>query len=74
MHVSEASEFANYIKNHKLCLVEGADHEFTSHQHQLASIVYSFVKLDPKNDDDSGNISTSNQDSMKLVGPIMSRI
>ncbi|KAL1216030.1 hypothetical protein V5N11_011351 [Cardamine amara subsp. amara] len=74
VHVTEASEFAKYIKNHKLCLIEGADHEFTSHQHQLASIVFSFVKLDPKKDDDSGDISTSSQDSMRSVVPIMSRI
>lgn len=44
--VTEASEFAKYIKNHKLCLIEGADHEFTSHQHQLASTVLSFFKMD----------------------------
>ncbi|CAA7039806.1 unnamed protein product [Microthlaspi erraticum] len=47
----EASEFAIYIKNHKLCLIEGADHEFTSHQHQLASTVLSFFRVDPKRDD-----------------------
>ncbi|CAH2072969.1 unnamed protein product [Thlaspi arvense] len=52
---TEASEFAKYIKNHTLRFVEGADHEFTSHQHQLASTVLSFFKLDPKiDDDDSG--------------------
>lgn len=48
---TEASEFAKYIKNHKLCLIEGADHEFTSHQHQLASTVLSFCILDPEKDD-----------------------
>lgn len=69
--VTEASEFAKYIKNHKLCLIEGADHEFTSHQHQLASTVLSFFK---KDDDDDGVISTSNQDSMGSVVPITSRI
>ena len=69
--VTEASEFAKYIKNHKLCVIEGADHEFTSHQHQLASTVLSFFK---KDDDDDGVISTSNQDSMGSVVPITSRI
>ncbi|CAN7114056.1 unnamed protein product [Brassica rapa subsp. narinosa] len=69
--VTEASEFAKYIKNHKLCVIEGADHEFTSHQHQLASTVLSFFK---KDDDDDGVISTSNQDSMRSVVPITSRI
>lgn len=56
--VTEASEFAKYIKNHKLCLIEGADHEFTSHQHQLASTVLSFFK---KDDDNDGVVSTSDQ-------------
>ncbi|XP_010453252.1 PREDICTED: uncharacterized protein LOC104735205 [Camelina sativa] len=74
VHVTEASEFAKYIKNHKLCLIEEADHEFTSHQHQLASIVLSFFKLDPKNDGEPGDISTSNQDSMSSVVPVRSRI
>jgi dienelactone hydrolase len=74
VHVTEASEFAKQIKNHKLYVIEGADHEFTSHQHQLASIVLSFFKLDPKKDDESGDISTSNQDSMRSVVPITSRI
>ena len=69
--VTEASEFAKYIKNHKLCLIEGADHEFTSHQHQLASTVLSFFK---KDDDDDGVVSTSDQVPMRSVVPITSRI
>ncbi|ESQ41263.1 hypothetical protein EUTSA_v10015401mg [Eutrema salsugineum] len=47
-------------ESHILCLIDGADHEFTSHHHQLASIVFLFFKLDPKKADDSGDISTSN--------------
>lgn len=69
--VTEASEFAKYIKNHKLCVIEGADHEFTSHQHQLASTVLSFFK---KDDDDDGVISTSTRDLTRAVVPITSRI
>lgn len=69
--VTEASEFAKYIKNHKLCLIEGADHEFTSHQHQLASTVLSFFK---KDDDNDGVVSTSDQVPMRSVVPITSRI
>ncbi|CAH8303595.1 unnamed protein product [Eruca vesicaria subsp. sativa] len=75
--VTEAYEFAKYIKNHKLCLIEGADHEFTSHQHQLASTVLSFFKSDLKkadDGDDEGDISTSNRDSMRSAIPITSRI
>ncbi|KAL0736071.1 hypothetical protein Bca4012_012281 [Brassica carinata] len=72
VHVTEASEFAKYIKNHKLCLIEGADHEFTSHQDQLASTVLAFFKLDPK---DSGDVSASNRgDHMTSVVSIKSRI
>ncbi|CAN6974349.1 unnamed protein product [Brassica oleracea var. botrytis] len=69
--VTEASEFAKYIKNHKLCLIEGADHEFTSHQHQLASTVLSFFK---KDDDNDGVVSTSDQVPMRSVVPFTSRI
>ncbi|KAJ0243330.1 Alpha/beta-Hydrolases superfamily protein [Hirschfeldia incana] len=71
VHVTDASEFAKHIKNHKLCLIEGADHEFTSHQHQLASTVLAFFKLDPK---DSGDVSTSNRNHMTSVVAIKSRI
>ncbi|KAL6502029.1 hypothetical protein OROGR_027162 [Orobanche gracilis] len=42
--VEDAVEFAKYIKNHNLRIVEGADHEYTKHQSDLASIVLSFVK------------------------------
>ncbi|KAL0709385.1 hypothetical protein Bca4012_016363 [Brassica carinata] len=70
--VTEAYEFAKYIKNHKLCLIEGADHEFTSHQHQLASTVLSFFKKE--DDDDSGDTSPSNRDPMRPIVPIISRI
>uniref|UniRef100_A0A0D3EG30 Serine aminopeptidase S33 domain-containing protein n=1 Tax=Brassica oleracea var. oleracea TaxID=109376 RepID=A0A0D3EG30_BRAOL len=72
VHVTEASEFAKYIKNHKLCLIEGADHEFTSHQHQLASTVLSFFKMDLKKDE--GGISTSNRDRIRSALTIKPRI
>ncbi|KAJ4908506.1 alpha/beta-Hydrolases superfamily protein [Raphanus sativus] len=73
VHVTEAYEFARYIKNHKLCLIEGADHEFTSHQHQLASTVLSFFKKDDY-DDGSGDISASSRDPLRPVVSITSRI
>ena len=44
--VEDASEFNKLIPNHKLCIVEGADHEYTSHQDELASIVLDFIKPD----------------------------
>ncbi|KAL0311871.1 UNVERIFIED_CONTAM: hypothetical protein Sradi_5586400 [Sesamum radiatum] len=42
--VEDAYNFAEYIPNHKLCIVEGADHEYTKHQSELASTVLNFVK------------------------------
>ncbi|CAA2959584.1 Hypothetical predicted protein [Olea europaea subsp. europaea] len=42
--VEDAMEFAKYIPNHKLQIVEGADQEYTSHEDELASIVLDFVK------------------------------
>ncbi|KAK3436262.1 hypothetical protein EUGRSUZ_C00878 [Eucalyptus grandis] len=42
--VSDALEYAKIISNHKLQIIEGADHRYTSHQAELASIVSSFIK------------------------------
>lgn len=42
--VTDALEFAKIIPNHKLQIVEGADHVYTSHQAKLTSIVLSFIK------------------------------
>lgn len=42
--VEDAMEFAKFIPNHKLHIIEGADHEYTSNQDELASIVVDFVK------------------------------
>ncbi|XP_062022903.1 uncharacterized protein LOC133739180 [Rosa rugosa] len=44
--VEDAYEFNKSIPNHKLYIVEGADHEFTSYQNELASIVLGFIKKD----------------------------
>ncbi|KAL3500763.1 hypothetical protein ACH5RR_039856 [Cinchona calisaya] len=41
--VNDAKEFAKHIPNHKLEIFEGSDHEFTSHQDKLASVVLNFV-------------------------------
>ncbi|KAK9131169.1 hypothetical protein Sjap_011656 [Stephania japonica] len=40
----DAYEFAKLIPNHKLHIIEGADHEYTSHQAELASIALQFIK------------------------------
>lgn len=42
--VGDAKEFAKIIPNHKLEIVEGADHSYTKHQSQLVSTVMEFVK------------------------------
>ncbi|KAK7329682.1 hypothetical protein VNO77_23857 [Canavalia gladiata] len=42
--VEDASEFAKIIPNHKVHIIEGADHLYTNHQDQLASAVVNFIK------------------------------
>ena len=42
--VEDALEFANIIPNHNLSIIEGADHSYTSHQVELASIVVNYIK------------------------------
>ncbi|CAN1805491.1 Putative uncharacterized protein YDL057W [Linum perenne] len=42
--VEDALEFAKIIPNHKLHILEGADHGYSSHQPELASVVIEFVK------------------------------
>ena len=40
----DAYEFAKIIPNHKLHIIEGADHSFTNHQDELASVVVNRIK------------------------------
>lgn len=42
--VEDAMEFAKIIPNHKLHIIEAADHGYTSHQAELASVVLPFIK------------------------------
>ncbi|CAA7036675.1 unnamed protein product [Microthlaspi erraticum] len=42
--VEDAKEFAKIIPNHKLEIVEGANHGYSKHQSQLVSIVMEFIK------------------------------
>ncbi|KAH7513137.1 hypothetical protein FEM48_Zijuj12G0164600 [Ziziphus jujuba var. spinosa] len=42
--VEDAYEFAKIIPNHKLHIIEGADHQYTNHQAELASVVLEFTK------------------------------
>ncbi|CAN1142928.1 estF [Linum perenne] len=42
--VEDAMEFAKTIPNHKLHILDGANHGYSSHQPKLASVVIEFVK------------------------------
>ncbi|KAJ4965571.1 hypothetical protein NE237_017420 [Protea cynaroides] len=42
--VEDALEFAKVIPNHKLQIVEGADHGYSAHQAELTSIALEFIK------------------------------
>ncbi|KAJ1433398.1 Serine aminopeptidase, S33 [Sesbania bispinosa] len=42
--VEDAFEFAKIIPNHRLHIIEGADHSYTNHQDELASVVVNFIK------------------------------
>ncbi|KAF2302707.1 hypothetical protein GH714_001300 [Hevea brasiliensis] len=42
--VEDALEFAKIISNHKLHIIEGANHSYTSHQAELSSAVLNFIK------------------------------
>uniref|UniRef100_A0A0D9VQR1 Small ribosomal subunit protein uS10c n=1 Tax=Leersia perrieri TaxID=77586 RepID=A0A0D9VQR1_9ORYZ len=35
----DALEFDKYIMNHELCIIEGADHRYTSHHRELANVL-----------------------------------
>ncbi|XP_051114309.1 uncharacterized protein LOC127239957 [Andrographis paniculata] len=42
--VEDAHEFAKILPNHKLQIIEGANHGYSSHQDQLVSVVLPFIK------------------------------
>ncbi|XP_058073880.1 uncharacterized protein LOC131222731 isoform X1 [Magnolia sinica] len=48
--VEDASEFAKLIPNHKLHILEGANHGYNSHRDELASIVLDFLRESVKQD------------------------
>ncbi|CAM8889827.1 unnamed protein product [Rhodiola kirilowii] len=43
---ADALEFSKFICNHRLHLIDGADHEYTSHQLELVSAVLDFIRAD----------------------------
>jgi pimeloyl-ACP methyl ester carboxylesterase len=42
--VQDTFEFAKIILNHKLQIIEGANHGYTSNQAELTSVVLEFIK------------------------------
>ncbi|XP_071686170.1 uncharacterized protein [Rutidosis leptorrhynchoides] len=44
VRVEEALGFAKIISNHKLHIIEGANHRYSEHRDELTSIVLSFIK------------------------------
>ncbi|KAM1047293.1 hypothetical protein ACFX2C_026665 [Malus domestica] len=53
--VEDALEFAKIIPNHKLHLIEGANHSYTSHQAELGSLVVDFIKAALQQDKATSN-------------------
>ncbi|KAH0893417.1 hypothetical protein HID58_055846, partial [Brassica napus] len=67
--VEDAKEFAKIIPNHKLEIVEGADHRYTGHQSQLVSIVMEFIKTGTSAcAEEQQRIEILNSHNEKLVG------
>lgn len=68
--VEDALDFAKFISNHELRIIEGADHEYTSHQDELISLVLEFIKAHHYKDGDR-----SEQSRLRRVDkPLHSRI
>ena len=42
--VEDALEFAKIITNHKLEIIEGANHGYNKHRDELASAILAFIK------------------------------
>ncbi|CAL2274668.1 unnamed protein product [Prunus armeniaca] len=53
--VEDALEFSKIIPNHKLHVIEGADHFYTSHQAELVSVVLDFIKAALQQDKATSN-------------------
>ncbi|XP_061995312.1 uncharacterized protein LOC133713319 isoform X1 [Rosa rugosa] len=53
--VDDAVEFSKIITNHKLHIVRGANHCYTSHQAELASVVVDYIKTALQQDKTTSN-------------------
>ncbi|XP_062091045.1 uncharacterized protein LOC133797226 [Humulus lupulus] len=69
--VEDALEFSKIIKTHKLQIVEGADHRYSAHQAELASIVSEFIKESlEKNKAASGQRKVGSTMSWRALGAV----
>lgn len=50
--VEDAKDFNKYISSHKLHIIVGADHEYSKHQDELASVVLDFLAVNSHDDKD----------------------
>ncbi|WVZ12278.1 hypothetical protein V8G54_016808 [Vigna mungo] len=64
--VEDAYEFAKILPNHKLHIIEGADHSYTNHQDELASVVVNCIKETLLQD--RKKVIIQNKYGYKLVG------
>ncbi|XP_038880483.1 uncharacterized protein LOC120072143 [Benincasa hispida] len=57
--VDDAKEFDKIISNHKLYILEGADHNYTSqlHQVELATVVLDFIKISLQQDKEKDKVN-----------------
>lgn len=56
--VEDALEFAKIIPNHKLHIIEGANHNYSSHQAELASVVVDFIKASLQQDNATSKLAS----------------
>ncbi|KAM7252640.1 hypothetical protein ACFE04_008149 [Oxalis oulophora] len=64
---TDAFEFAKLIRNHTLHIIEGADHEYTSHQDELVSYVLNFVMGELRNVKGTNHESASCSKTVKRI-------
>lgn len=62
--VKDAMEFDKYIANHKMFIMELADHEYTSHQDELASVVLDFMTKSRKDESLPEQLSCSKTENI----------
>ncbi|KAK1375789.1 BAAT/acyl-CoA thioester hydrolase carboxy-terminal protein [Heracleum sosnowskyi] len=62
--VKDVMEFDKYIANHKMFIMELADHEYTSHQDELASVVLDFVTKSCKDESLPEQLSCSKTENI----------